>query len=105
MKIVVTAQGNNLDAPIDPRFGRCKYFIVVDSETLEFTAKENPFINASGGAGVQAGQLVLAEKPELIITGRLGPKATSVLAGANVQFVDNPDNKTVKEAVEEFSKK
>jgi predicted Fe-Mo cluster-binding NifX family protein len=42
MKICVTSQGDNLDAQVDPRFGRCKYFIIVNTDTLEFEAVKNP---------------------------------------------------------------
>ena len=58
MKICVTAQGNNLDSQVDPRFGRCPYFIIVDPQTLEYEALENPNAVVGGGAGIQSGQLV-----------------------------------------------
>jgi len=56
MKICVTARGNNLEAEVDQRFGRCDYFIVVDPETLEFRAIQNPNAVAAGGAGPNAYQ-------------------------------------------------
>lgn len=41
MKICITSEGKTLDSKVDPRFGRCQYFIIVDSETLVFEAVEN----------------------------------------------------------------
>ncbi len=58
MKICVTSTGPSLDAPVDPRFGRCQYFVIVDSETMEYEAMQNPSIGASGSAGIQAAQTV-----------------------------------------------
>ena len=49
MKICVTSTGPSPDAPVDPRFGRCQYFMIVDSETMEYEAMQNPSIGASGG--------------------------------------------------------
>jgi len=49
MKICVTSTGPTMDASVDPRFGRCQYFVFVDSETMEHEAMPNPGIGASSG--------------------------------------------------------
>jgi len=54
MKVAVSATGPSLDSPIDPRFGRCQYLLIVDSDSLDFEAVENPAVMAPGGAGIQA---------------------------------------------------
>ena len=60
MKVVVTAQGSNLDSPVDPRFGRARYFLLVDTDTGEFTTHDNvQNLNAAQGAGIQAAQTVV----------------------------------------------
>ena len=51
MKIAVTSTGKTLDSDIDPRFGRAAYFVIVDTETMDFEVKENDNIAAAGGAG------------------------------------------------------
>lgn len=99
MKIAITSQGPTLDYELDPRFGRCKYFLFVDSETLEFSAKENPYIDASGGAGPQAGQLVINEKPDIIITGSLGPKAETALAASGIKYITGVEG-VIKDIIE-----
>ena len=80
MKICVTSMGNNLDSNVDPRFGRCAYFIIIDSETLRFKAILNPSVEASGGAGIQSAQLVTKESAEAVITGNVGPNAFQTLS-------------------------
>ncbi|MEA2090316.1 MAG: NifB/NifX family molybdenum-iron cluster-binding protein, partial [Thermoproteota archaeon] len=58
MKICVSAVAGDLDAQVDPRFGRCPYFVVVDSETMRFEVVPNVASRAMGGAGIQAAQII-----------------------------------------------
>lgn len=85
MKVAVSTQSNDLDALVDPRFGRAAWFIVVDSETLDWTAIDNRGnAGGSGGAGVQAGTLLVDQGVQAVITGNVGPNAHKVLAAAGV---------------------
>ena len=53
MKIAITAQGPELSAQVDPRFGRAKYFIIYDVDSDEFEAVDNEQnLNAPQGAGI-----------------------------------------------------
>jgi predicted Fe-Mo cluster-binding NifX family protein len=101
MKIAVSATGKDLSCQIDPRFGRCQYFIFVDSETMEFEAFENGGLMASGGAGVQAAQLVAQKGATTIITGNLGPNAASALSASGIKVYLVPSG-TVKEVIEGY---
>jgi predicted Fe-Mo cluster-binding NifX family protein len=85
MKIAVSATGKDLNCQIDPRFGRCQYFVFIDPETMEFEALENAGLMASGGAGVQAAQLVAQKGAKVLITGNLGPNAASVLSASGIK--------------------
>ncbi|MGD8463809.1 MAG: NifB/NifX family molybdenum-iron cluster-binding protein [Anaerolineae bacterium] len=84
MKVVVSAQGPTLDSPTSPVFGRCPTLMFVDTETLEFKAMDNPAMNESGGAGIQAAQFVVGQGAQAVITGNLGPNAFDVLQAAGV---------------------
>ncbi len=102
MKLAVTSQGNNLQSPLDPRFGRAKYFIVVDTETGTFSAIDNAVnLNAAQGAGIQAGKRVAELGVEGLITGHVGPKAFSALQAAGVPIHTGAYG-TVTEAIEQF---
>ncbi|CAD6494231.1 MAG: Dinitrogenase iron-molybdenum cofactor [Candidatus Argoarchaeum ethanivorans] len=101
MKICVTSAGPSMDAPADPRFGRCQYFVIVDSETMEYESMPNPSINASGGAGIQAAQTVAGIGAGVVITGNLGPNATQTLKASGIKMVTGASG-TVRDAVEQY---
>ena len=102
MKLVVTASGGELSSAVDPRFGRCQYFIIYDTDAKQvLEALENPAAQAAGGAGIQAGQLIAAKGVSAVLTGNVGPNASGVLSGAGVQVYTGFSG-TVQEAIDKF---
>jgi predicted Fe-Mo cluster-binding NifX family protein len=101
MRIAISSMGKDLDAQLDPRFGRCQYFIFVDPETLEFEVSENVGLMASGGAGVQAAQLITQKGATALITGNLGPNAASALSASGMKVYLVPGG-TVKEVIDAY---
>jgi predicted Fe-Mo cluster-binding NifX family protein len=99
MRIVVSAQGDNLDAAASPVFGRCPTYVFVDTETLEFEAVPNAAMNQAGGAGIQAAQFVVNQGAQAVLTGNLGPNAFGVLQAAGVPGYLVGEG-TVRQAVE-----
>ena len=75
MKIAITAEGTDLQAFLDPRFGRCPYFLLVDPDTLECKAMPNPGMSAGGGAGIKAAHTLIGQGVKVVITGQCGPNA------------------------------
>ena len=102
MKIAVTSQGSVLSSELDPRFGRAKFFVVVDTESGEFTAHNNETnLEAAHGAGTQAAQDVVRLGAEAVVTGNVGPKAAKALWAGNVKVYRQTWG-TVRDAVEQF---
>ncbi|MEA3493010.1 MAG: NifB/NifX family molybdenum-iron cluster-binding protein [Candidatus Margulisiibacteriota bacterium] len=101
MKICVTSTGDNLDANVDARFGRCPYFIIVDTDSLEFKAVSNPSAGASGGAGIQSAQLVANEGADAVLTGNVGPNASQTLASLGIKVYIGAAG-TIKDVVQQF---
>ena len=102
-KICVSASGTDLESPANPRFGRCEYFIIVDSETMDFKAISNEAAMASGGAGIRAAQTVAAEDVEVVITGAVGPNALPALKDSGISIFTGVFT-TVRAAVEAYNK-
>ncbi|OGX15022.1 MAG: dinitrogenase iron-molybdenum cofactor biosynthesis protein [Omnitrophica WOR_2 bacterium RBG_13_41_10] len=103
MKICITSEGNTLDSQVDGRFGRCQYFIIVDTQTLEFEAIQNPNIEAMGGAGIQSAQLVASKQVKAVLTGNVGPNAFQTLQAAGIDIFAGASG-TVKDIVEKYKK-
>ena len=101
MKICISSKGDNLDAQVDPRFGRCQYFIIVDTDTLKFEAIKNPNLEASGGAGIQSGQLIAGKGIKVLLTGNCGPNAFQTLKAAGIDVIVGISG-TIKEAIEKY---
>jgi len=87
MKIAVSASAPGLDAEVDPRFGRCPYFVIVDPETKQFEAMENSAIMASGGAGISSAQAIAGKGISAVLTGNCGPNAYRVLSAAGISIL------------------
>jgi predicted Fe-Mo cluster-binding NifX family protein len=101
MKICISAIAGSLDARVEPRFGRCPFFIIVDSDTMEYEVVANNAANAAGGAGIQAAQSVADNGVDVILTGNIGPNAYRVLSAAEIRMVTGVTG-TVRCAVEQF---
>jgi len=103
MKICISAVANSLDAQVDPRFGRCPYLVIVDSETMQFEAVPNMASGAMGGAGIQAAQTIASRGVKVLITGNVGPNAFQALSASRIKIVTGAFG-TVREAVEKYKR-
>ena len=101
-KICVSATGTDLNASVDPRFGRCAYLLIIDVNSMRvLEAIANPSVTAPSGAGIQTAQMVANKGVIAVITGNVGPNAYQVLASAGIQIFTGAFG-TVREAVEAY---
>ena len=88
MRIIISSTGESIDSNVDMRFGRCLFFLIVDTEDNKITnvsSVENQGAVQGHGAGIKAASQVGELKPDAVITGNLGPKASDVLNQFNIE--------------------
>lgn len=102
MKLAITTQAPDANSPVNPRFGRTRYFRIVDTETGQQSTMDNAGgVNAVQGAGTQVAQRLVRLGVQTVLTGRVGPKAMNALQAANIQaFTVNGG--TAEQAVQDF---
>ena len=104
MKIAISSEGNKIEDMIDQRFGRCKYFLIVDIEDKKIKnveVKENQGAVQGHGAGISAAQQLGDLKVDVVITGNLGPNAIQVLEQLEIKTYQASG--IAKEALEKFT--
>lgn len=99
MKVAVTSRGSTLDDQVDPRFGRCANFVIIETDDMSFEAVSNSNAAAGGGAGIQSAQLVADKGAKTVLTGNCGPNAYRTLEAAGIEVIVGATG-TVRETVE-----
>lgn len=85
MKVAISSRGLNLDSPVDDRFGRCPYFVLVDPSTNSHEAVPNPYAGAAQGAGTRTAQLLVDKGVDVVLVGNIGPNPTAALRAAGIK--------------------
>lgn len=106
MKIGLTASSEGMDSDLSTVFGRCPYFIIVETDENEIKNSKtvkNTAINQRGGAGISAAQIIGDQGVEVVISGNIGPRAFGVLQQMGVEIYEG-SNGSIKENVNNFLK-
>ncbi|HAX18049.1 MAG TPA: dinitrogenase iron-molybdenum cofactor biosynthesis protein [Actinobacteria bacterium] len=101
MKICISSTGDNVDSSVDPRFGRCPFFLIYDDSTENYEFISNSSRNAMGGAGIQAAQEVISKGVEAVITGNIGPNSYRVFESAKIKIYTGVSG-PIKEAIAKY---
>ena len=101
MKIAVSSTGPTLEDMVDPRFGRCGFFLIIDTDSMDLESIQNQSATLGGGAGIQSAQLVVDKGAMTVLTGNCGPKATQTFCAAGVQVITGISG-PVQKAVEQY---
>ena len=102
MKLAISTNGTDLTGQVDQRFGRCKNFLVIETDTMEYEVIPNTAVGAAHGAGIAAVQFIASLNVEAILTGNVGPNAFSALSASGIQIITGVSG-NVAEAVKRFN--
>jgi predicted Fe-Mo cluster-binding NifX family protein len=100
MKIAIAATGKDLESDINPRFGRAPFFLIVDSKTKEKKTVVNTIDNRSSGVGITAGNLVLEEGIDVVITTNIGPETFKLFEEGGITIYQAKGK--IKDAVQQL---
>ena len=101
MNIAISSSGKTLDSSLDPRFGRCACFLIVNPADMRYEAFDNQSATQSSGAGIQAAQFLADKNVNVVITGHVGPNAVQTLEAAGIDIFAEQQG-TIKEVVEKY---
>jgi predicted Fe-Mo cluster-binding NifX family protein len=102
MKIVISAKGPDLEAQVDPRFGRSPYFLIVDTESMAYEVLPNG--ESSGRARGRHPNCGHGGQPPAgrrCSRGNCGPKAFHTLQAAGISVVVGVEG-SVRDAVQNY---
>jgi len=101
MKIAVSSKGQDMEAALDPRFGRCSFFLIINPDDMNFDVVANDSATLSGGAGIQSAQFLVTKNVKAVITGNCGPNAVRTLSAAGIDIYLGQTG-TIKDVIERF---
>lgn len=102
-RIAISSEGRSLDDRVDPRFGRAAGFLILDEESQKSRFIQNGDAQTlTQGAGIQAAEIISNAGASILLTGFVGPKAFQALTAAGITIVQNLDNMTVRDALDQY---
>jgi len=101
LKVCVSSTANSLEGQVDPRFGRCNYLLIIDTQTMQYESIPNMACGSTGGAGIQAAQTMVDKGVKVVVTGNVGPNAFRALSTASIEIITGALG-TVRDVVEKF---
>ena len=99
--IAISSTGNTLDAEVDPNFGRAAWFIIINTETMEFEAIEGVGESVESGAGKAAAELIIRTGVNGVLTGEIGGNSAFILSEAGI-YVFTGASGTIEYAIEQY---
>jgi predicted Fe-Mo cluster-binding NifX family protein len=102
MKIFITSTGNSLKDKVDPKFGRCDYYIIYDTVTKGFESKENPYKTGQTSVGISLAQTVIKSGSAIAISTNFGPNAHRVLKESDIKMFKASESMSVEEAIKNY---
>lgn len=102
MKIAISARGKSLRAKGHKLFGRCNYFVIVDTDTKKITALKNKLAGGSTCVGTACARQLDSAGVQAVVSGKVGSNAYEVLKDSGVAVYLSPPGLSVQETLDKF---
>lgn len=102
-KICISSTGKDLDANVDPRFGRSEFFLIINPENKDYELIINESQNEMGGAGIKAAERIAKNNVKYVITGNVGPNAFQTLKAAGIKVISGVSG-NISDVIDQFNK-
>ena len=101
MRVAISSRGKNLDSLLDPRFCKCKHFVIVEMGDMRFEAFDNGGRALGGEDCIQSAKFVASKGVKTVITGHCGPDVAEILSAARIEiFLEN--KRSVRDALNKY---
>lgn len=84
MIIAISSSFGNPAKEFSGRFGRCKFFLIMDTDAGDWEKVKNPAVDSRGGSGPEVVQFLSELNVSAVISGRYGPNAYSGLTASRI---------------------
>ncbi len=101
MRVVVISEGETLDSEVAEDFGHAPFFLVVDTDSLDYHVIENEFADSPEGAGVAVAKAITTLQPDAVITGGIGMHGLDILRKSNI-YVSYDEEGPVEQCIVDF---
>lgn len=99
MKFGVISEGEGLDSLVAEDFGHAPCFLIVDSDTLDYTVVDNEYANGEG-AGYKVAKAIVELGVDVVIVGGIGTHGLKILQDAGIRVFYDMDD-TVENCIKE----
>jgi len=102
MRVIVISEGESLDSYVADDFGHAPFFLLVDSDTLDYHVIVNEYKDSEQGAGFAvANAIVSMENVDAVITGGIGMHGMKILKDGGID-VSYDEEGTVEQCVTDY---
>ncbi len=102
MRIIVVSEGESLDSYVAEDFGHAPYFLLVDSETLDYHVIVNEFMDSESGAGMAVARAIVSLGGiDAVLCGGIGMHGIDILQKGGID-VSYDEEGTVESSVQDY---
>lgn len=102
MQLIAISEGESLDSYVADDFGHAPFFLLVDSETLDYRVIVNEFMDSEQGAGMAVARAIAGLGcVDAVLTGGIGMHGMEILRNAGID-VSSDEEGTVEECIRDY---